>query len=33
MFDLSAWGPNLLKLERGCSASAAAGRAAAEGVL
>lgn len=25
MFDLSAWGPNLLKLERGCSASGAAG--------
>lgn len=25
VFDLSAWGPNLLKLERGCSASGAAG--------
>lgn len=25
VFDLSAWGPNLLKLERGCSVSGAAG--------
>lgn len=36
VFDLSAWGPNLLKLEQGCSASGAAGASServAEGVL